>query len=52
VFLKQTPDDKRTQPDRLNQRVKDDLDERSKAIGLKIAAQQPTTVPKFPLRAV
>ena len=52
VFLKQTPDDKRTQPDRLHQRVKDDLDERSKAIGLKIAAQQPTTVPKFPLRAV
>ncbi len=32
------PDDKRTQLDRLYQRVQDDLDERLKAIGLKIAA--------------
>jgi hypothetical protein len=32
------PDDKRTQLDRLHQRVKDDLDELLKAIGLKIAA--------------
>lgn len=33
------PDDKRTQLDRLHQRVKDDLDELLKAIGLKIAGR-------------